>query len=1031
MYNSDVVSGGYASSTAVDTNWHHYSAIIIPEITTNVFALGFDCRPVTSDFFIDDVVLVADGSTANLVADPGFETAFQSHFNGDGNGWPTANWVDLRWMSEYAWQVHQYGNPNGPKALYIERALVPVVPLPPTVVSATLRTTGTGVTVVFSLPVTAPTATNVNNYALNNGGTISGASINGDGTVVVLITSPLSNGGTNILTINNVQEGTGVSTIAPNTQVRVTSVSVRVAAHNGAPTILVDDSPLTEPGYSNYHADWGYITNFAHAGTRLFDFPGTASAWDGGNVPTTWTAQSTWDYSTFDQSFSLVLAAKPNALVIPRIYIGTPNWWLTNHPSEWEITETGTAYYTVKGYRPSSGPFPSLASAVWRQEMGDAIDRLIDHIEAKGWMDHFAGFKISGLMTEEWYHWSSGGNSELTGYSTNTANAFHEWLKKHYNNDLTALRASWNSLAVTFETAQVPTPAMRRINSGTRTFRNPQTEQNVIDWYQFYNQIVPETMDYFAGRIKSKTSGKKIVGGFYGYLQEFMGNPEFGHNSLSRYYAATNLDFIYVTASYGNLDMPAADPTLGISGNYQRGLGGADYPRGADTSARLQGKLWYNNNDLRTMLAPARMRAIGYAEAGVRDACIQGGYTATLDQNRWMLRRHAGMVACGGMYEDLFDIDGGYYDSPDLMQEVELLNQFAARTATHDRSSVSQVLVVTDELSCNYSTFSSWDNSLLNSALYAPPSQLAKLGAPIDNVLLDDLAIIDPTPYKLIVMLNCYHMSNSQRQAVARFKRGGKMLVFCYAPGYFNNTNSASTNMSSLTGINIQASGSETLVAQSIQLFNNTNSAVLPLVAALFQSGYTNFGPTRMTGKRFSVLDASVYSLGTEPNSANVRMAYKNQGSWQSVYSATAALPDGIWRALAGYAGVHIYNHTNDTLYANESYLCLHANGAGSRTITWPERGSIYDALTENLIAAGTNQVTQLLQNGQTLLLRFSSVVPTIAIAREGDHATLTFTGALQAADAITGAWTDVPNSTSPFNINITNANMKFYRTRQ
>ena len=475
IYNSDDIAGGYASSTALDTYWNYYSAILFPNITSNIFAFGIDCRAVTSGFYLNDVVLVADGSTANRVANLGFETAFQSHFKGDGTGWSNANWVDLSWMSEYAWQVHQYGNPNGPKAPYIERTLVPRVLLLPTVVSSTLRATGTGVTVVFSVPVTASTAANVSNYALNNGGTISGASINLDGTTVVLITSPLSNSVTNILTTNNAQKETGIPTIAVNAQVRMTSLSVWVTAHNGAPTLRVDDSPQTEPGYSHYGVDWGYITNFTQFRTRLFDFHSTASAWDCGNVPTT------SDYSNFDQSFSRILSANSNALIIPRLDIGTPTWWLTNPLSEWELTENGTTDYTnSNGIRPISGPFPGLTLTLWRQEMGDAIDRLNNPIEARGWINHFAGFKISGLMTEEWYRWSSGGNSELTSYSTNTVNAFHEWLKNHYNNDLTALRPSWNSLVVTFETAQVPTAAMRRNNSGTRNFRNPQPADRTL-----------------------------------------------------------------------------------------------------------------------------------------------------------------------------------------------------------------------------------------------------------------------------------------------------------------------------------------------------------------------------------------------------------------------------------------------------------------------------------------------------------------------------------------------------------------------
>ena len=119
---SAVKAGGYASSRAPDENWKQYTATITPSITTNIYAFGIDCRPKVSDFYIDDVVLVAEGSALNLVGDPGFETAYQSHVNGDGNGWPTANWVDLRWTSEYAWQIHQYGSPSGPRALYIEAA---------------------------------------------------------------------------------------------------------------------------------------------------------------------------------------------------------------------------------------------------------------------------------------------------------------------------------------------------------------------------------------------------------------------------------------------------------------------------------------------------------------------------------------------------------------------------------------------------------------------------------------------------------------------------------------------------------------------------------------------------------------------------------------------------------------------------------------------------------------------------------------------------------------------------------------------
>ena len=117
---SAIMSGGEGANTTLDTEWHEYTATIIPALTSSRFSFGIDSRPIATDFFIDDMLLIADGSSTNQVEDGNFETAFQSHLNGDGNGWATANWVDLHWQSEFASLVHVTGNPAGPKSLYIE-----------------------------------------------------------------------------------------------------------------------------------------------------------------------------------------------------------------------------------------------------------------------------------------------------------------------------------------------------------------------------------------------------------------------------------------------------------------------------------------------------------------------------------------------------------------------------------------------------------------------------------------------------------------------------------------------------------------------------------------------------------------------------------------------------------------------------------------------------------------------------------------------------------------------------------------------
>jgi sugar lactone lactonase YvrE len=76
------------------------------------------------------------------------------------------------------------------------------------------------VSVVFNHSLVAATATNLSNYALNNSGTISGATVNVDGRTVVLTTSPLFNNVTHILTVNNVQAANGL-TLATNSQIAI------------------------------------------------------------------------------------------------------------------------------------------------------------------------------------------------------------------------------------------------------------------------------------------------------------------------------------------------------------------------------------------------------------------------------------------------------------------------------------------------------------------------------------------------------------------------------------------------------------------------------------------------------------------------------------------------------------------------------------------------------------------------------------------------------------------------------------------
>src|SRR5439155_12741548 len=70
------------------------------------------------------------------------------------------------------------------------------------------------VTVRFSEPISLASATNLGNYALNNGAVITSASLDANSNQVQLSASPLTAGQTYILSLGGIQDNSG-NTITP------------------------------------------------------------------------------------------------------------------------------------------------------------------------------------------------------------------------------------------------------------------------------------------------------------------------------------------------------------------------------------------------------------------------------------------------------------------------------------------------------------------------------------------------------------------------------------------------------------------------------------------------------------------------------------------------------------------------------------------------------------------------------------------------------------------------------------------------
>lgn len=689
---------------------------------------------------------------------------------------------------------------------------------------------------------------------------------------------------------------------------------VSIGMFKGTPALLVDGNPNSGMTYMTYRPQERYFHDFGNAGVDFVSFAITANSYPGSTKPV-WVSQDSFDFSLMDERMNFILRANPNALIFPRVYLFAPQWWMEQNPDELMVYHDGTKLKPIRGGTRTT--LPAWASEKWRNATAYCLRKMIDYIKSKPYGDHVVGYHLASGGTDEWYYypnykWFFNETMEdFLDYSLPQTEAFRRYLRDKYKT-VNALQSAWHNNSVTFENALIA-PKKDKLKPDFFLFFDPAKSQHVIDSFDFEAEIVAETIAYFCRVVKEKTNGEAFTGAFYGYVT----------GAVDKVYCATHklLQSPYIDFLTSPSDYSFREPGSGYS-TY----------RTLAKSVQIHKKLWWDENDYYTYLTPEWKWVEGWT--GPRD------FKTTETQQLRQLSNQITNASAGWW----FDMEGGWFDSPEAMHLIEKLNAIAEKSVFAERSSIAEIAIIVDEKSILYEE--------MGGILYRPLIMeqrlpVGRIGAPVDWILMDDLG--DAPAYKMYVFLNAFHVTESNRQAVKKLpERGAKVLVWVYAPGY--------------AGTSLDVTGCYDITGLKLKCLRDKG----PLHVEISETGEKTFpgmkkgekyGTENKIGPVFVGDDPTTTVLGTLYGYGEPGLLYKRTENVDTYYSSVPKLPSNLLRGIAEKAGVHIYDADDDVLYVNKSFVAIHTPWSGKRTLRFLKSTNLYDVYNEKTIAEKERQV--------------------------------------------------------------------------
>ncbi len=626
-----------------------------------------------------------------------------------------------------------------------------------------------------------------------------------------------------------------------------------------------------------------------------------------------------YNFNNLKGALDEIIAANPDAKILLRIRFYPPDWWLKKYPDD-VITRSD-------GFKEH---FPCVSSARFRNDASKVLKMIIDFCE-ENYGKNIMGYHPGGGGSSEWYYPTTW-NKHWYGFNKSAANAWKKWVAKKYGTDEN-LKKAWNDGSATIVGVEVPS---REERSSALYLLNPKSQAKIADYNAFLQDEMVDTVEHLAKIIREKAPNK-LSALFYGYTCEYSGAKNKGPSNTGHY------------GLWRVVNSPYFDILTGPVSYTDRDLGDPGFSMGAVETIARHGKIWFDEEDIRTHRTPQTQQKVTGLGRELRNLSD----TISVLQ-RDMARQAIRNQGCWWM-----DLAGtGWYCDPDLWKLIPRLEAMEKDMIENPIPYNPEVAVIADERSVHYGGVAGTPR-LTTDSLRLSRSLLGKCPLPIGYYLFEDFISDAPRLTPKLAVFPIEFALDAKRREAMRQKTKNCAAIFVWIPGYIDldQKDFSTKSVKEATGFEVEL------------VKDNVNAVLNP----------TAEGRKIGLEKAFGFKDAVRPLLSPKLIEGDTVLAVYENGMpavvlrGKHLFCGVADIPFQIYWHMIKISGAHMYAKIPMSVYANGAYVSVTALGKDNAVrpveIDVKSDKEIFDALTGEKLGVGP-KITLNMKGGDNRVLR-------------------------------------------------------------